>query len=365
MFRDFYAEQKMTDPRDNWYKPNLLYNIHYRPQKPPTPPKMMVVTKEFNQSVCTCSEHSCGPQYRMEREVVWSNKEMKTEEGERIKQKIFDHREVMQKTKYDDKSEEDDNIDDDSADNDQNDEVLEFNTSSEKNVDNIKGKVNGMNDQNVRTIGVFLTTGKHCEDGFEAYIETQRDHLRQKRDDTVQGISELEQRNNVLMSKMVGQERKQNDSDNMREFEEARHVINHVEIGIRNELKNDEQMKQEEIQKNDMLRCEFSQSSSDNSQYDDNTGAGSNSSREEINEKKFGKNMNDADIEENSHTSLLKFDDLAKPETSDIDISDVKEPPINHNGNIEEYGSAFGIMRVYCESELHISWDRKNEFHGH
>ncbi|XP_045189838.2 clarin-1-like isoform X2 [Mercenaria mercenaria] len=29
MFRNFYAEQNMADPRDSWYKPNLLYNIHY------------------------------------------------------------------------------------------------------------------------------------------------------------------------------------------------------------------------------------------------------------------------------------------------------------------------------------------------
>ncbi|XP_045191278.2 uncharacterized protein LOC123548110 [Mercenaria mercenaria] len=88
MFRQFYAEQKMADPRDSWYTPNLLYNIHYRPPKPPSPPKMMVVTREFNPSVCTCGEHGCVPHYRMEREVIWSNKEVRKEADINVKEVI-------------------------------------------------------------------------------------------------------------------------------------------------------------------------------------------------------------------------------------------------------------------------------------
>ncbi|XP_045189840.1 uncharacterized protein LOC123547097 [Mercenaria mercenaria] len=88
MFRNFYEEQNMADPRDSWYKPNLLYNIHYRPPKPPTPPKMMVVTREFNPSVCTCGEHDCAPHYRMEREVLWSNKKFRNEADRELKKMI-------------------------------------------------------------------------------------------------------------------------------------------------------------------------------------------------------------------------------------------------------------------------------------
>ncbi|XP_053376694.1 uncharacterized protein LOC123530233 [Mercenaria mercenaria] len=94
MFRNFYAEQNMTDPRDSWYKPNLLYNIHYRPPNPPTPPtlstlpKMIVLTREFNPSVCTCGEHGCVTHYRMEREVVWSSKKARNEAYWELKEDI-------------------------------------------------------------------------------------------------------------------------------------------------------------------------------------------------------------------------------------------------------------------------------------
>ncbi|XP_053376699.1 uncharacterized protein LOC128547665 [Mercenaria mercenaria] len=88
MFRNFYAEQNMADPRDSWYKPNLLYNIHYKPPIPPTPPKMIVITREFNPSVCTCGEHGCDPHYRMEKEVVWSSKKARNEAERELKEDI-------------------------------------------------------------------------------------------------------------------------------------------------------------------------------------------------------------------------------------------------------------------------------------
>ncbi|XP_053376689.1 uncharacterized protein LOC123529504 [Mercenaria mercenaria] len=97
MFRNFYAEQKMADPRDSWYKPNLLYNIHYRPPNPSTHPKMIVVTKEFNPSVCTCGEHGCAPHYRMEREVVWSSKKVTNEADRELKEDVQAERSVEAK----------------------------------------------------------------------------------------------------------------------------------------------------------------------------------------------------------------------------------------------------------------------------
>ncbi|XP_045215582.2 protein qua-1-like [Mercenaria mercenaria] len=78
------------ETRDQCFKPNLLYNIHYRPPKKSEllqgadqpkqscPPKMVVDTIRFNLSVCTCGEHGCQPHYRMERKVRWISEEVNT-----------------------------------------------------------------------------------------------------------------------------------------------------------------------------------------------------------------------------------------------------------------------------------------------
>ncbi|XP_060578914.1 phosphatidylinositol 4-phosphate 5-kinase-like [Ruditapes philippinarum] len=81
MFRKYFEDQGMSDSRDSWYKPNMLYNIHYRPSKPKDPPKFKVITKLFNPSICTCGDHGCEPHYRMEREVVWLEKEVDSKTG--------------------------------------------------------------------------------------------------------------------------------------------------------------------------------------------------------------------------------------------------------------------------------------------
>jgi hypothetical protein len=44
--------------------------------KPKDPPKFKVITKQFNPSICTCGDHGCEPHYRLEREVVWLEKEV-------------------------------------------------------------------------------------------------------------------------------------------------------------------------------------------------------------------------------------------------------------------------------------------------
>ncbi|XP_045187677.2 uncharacterized protein LOC123545422 [Mercenaria mercenaria] len=233
MFRNFYAEQNMADPRDSWFKPNLLYNIHYKPPKPSTQPKMMVVTREFNPSICTCGEHGCEPHYRMEREVVWSNKEAKSKEDRALREIVQVERNVTTKLEYDYSSQNDGESDDDSDKADENDEKWGSDASFDGNVDGIQDKVNGMIDEEVtRQIN-----------GVEEYIETRRDSLRQKGDDA-----------------------------------------------------------------------------------------------------------------ESSNDSLPRFDDLAKLDRADIEEPDVKEPLVYLDGDNKEYGSAFGIMRVYCESELHTEW---------
>lgn len=68
----------------------VLYHIIYRlhlylfsgPPKKPELPKMIVETVRFNPSVCTCGEHGCEPRYRMEKRVLWTNKEICMEKQE-------------------------------------------------------------------------------------------------------------------------------------------------------------------------------------------------------------------------------------------------------------------------------------------
>ncbi|XP_045188002.2 uncharacterized protein LOC123545758 [Mercenaria mercenaria] len=257
MFRNFYAEQKMADPRDSWYRPNLLYNIHYRPPKPPTPLKMMVVTKEFNPSVCTCGEHSCVPQYRMEREVVWSNKEMKTEEGERIKQKIEDLRNALTDVEYGDTSEDDGDSDDDSEEACANEEGWESDASCKDRSDDINVMADRVNDNDVeKRSSTLIMAGEQCEEGSDANIETQRDNLHPKISNAVQDVLKLEQRTSNMKSELA--------------------------------------------------------------------------------------------------KVVLKLDDFAKPDKPKRSVNLVEDD--------DDCGSAFGIMRVYCESELHTSWNQTSQF---
>lgn len=49
---------------------------------------MIVETKRFNPSFCTCGEHDCEPRYRMERRVLWTNKEIVTNERKQNTEEI-------------------------------------------------------------------------------------------------------------------------------------------------------------------------------------------------------------------------------------------------------------------------------------
>lgn len=46
---------------------------------------MIVETVRFNPSVCTCGEHGCEPKFRMEKRVLWTDKEIVTREQEEKK----------------------------------------------------------------------------------------------------------------------------------------------------------------------------------------------------------------------------------------------------------------------------------------
>ncbi|XP_045169972.2 uncharacterized protein LOC123532567 isoform X2 [Mercenaria mercenaria] len=319
---------------------------------------MMVVTRKFNPSVCTFGVHGCEPHYRMEREVVWSNKEAKNKEGRKLREVFQDERTVTTKLECDDNSQDDGNSDDDNNRDNEYGDGWENDASFDENVDDIKSMVIRMIDEVTKQ-----------SNRVEASTDTRRDHLLPKGGDTGQEESQLEKPGNSLNSEMikVGQVKKQSDQSdigNIRELEKVQKVMSHKEAEY------DEEMKRDIISLYDTARYEFKTSSSEKSNYDDKSDVGGRSNGEEMIEKntenkKMEQNSNYAIIEEIGVDNLPRFDDLAKPGQPDIDMPDLQQSPVNLDGGNEEYGSAFGIMRVYCESELHTAWNGKTEFHGH
>ncbi|XP_045192016.2 uncharacterized protein LOC123548636 isoform X2 [Mercenaria mercenaria] len=206
-------------------------------------------------------------------------------------------------------------------------------------------------------------TGDQRAYEYEAYIETRRDHLNPKSDSGIQEVSEAGQVRNDQMSKMakVGQEWNQIDTDNIQELEKSRDLTNEEGMEMQHESENDEDMKRDRIKICDTVRSEFNDISSKTCNVG-GTLNGEDMVQKTEDTTQLGQNSNDVGTGGNGLVSLPRFSNLAKSDTSETHVSEVKEPFIRLTVDDEEFGSAFGIMSVYCDSELHTAWKGEREF---
>ncbi|XP_045166653.2 uncharacterized protein LOC123530033 [Mercenaria mercenaria] len=319
MFRNFYAEQKMADPRDSWYKPNLLYNIHYRPPNPPTPPtppKMLVLTREFNPSVCTCGEHSCVPHYRMEREVIWSSKKAINEAERELKEDIQAERSANAHRE------------------------LKEDIQAERSANAYRKLKEDIQAERSANAHRELKKDIQAERSANAYRELKEDIQAER---SAKAHSELKEGIQAERSAKAHSELKE-------DIRAERSAKAHSELKEDIRAERCAKAKIESIVDVDDDSCE------DIIEYDDPK------SKDYEEWKMRNDTRSRCSDRDGLSNSLPRFDDHSQQEKPDTNVLHTAGTAVGlEEADNEDFGSAFGIMSVYCDSELH-TWNWKNEF---